>query len=403
MQKIKSIIDVRKLGDGGIGVHIETLVDGLIELPEFRKGELELTLLADPKDLKRKSGSARDCLAKWRDVVEIVPEPSRKYSFSEHFILGLRQKSLIQQHSVYHAPHFTLPFFLGIPGVVTVHDLIHINAPDKFYHRIVARLMIKTATYRASHIILVSRASRWALRRTFGFKVGRKSVIPNAYRYGLGKPSDADVSRVRAKLTVPEKFVLFVGSERPHKGFAELLEAWRKISQEPELGSFNLLVVGGRFSKKLKKDIAKSVLSDRVQFMGSLSHEEINTLYHESTLVVVPSREEGFGLVALEAMKCGVPVVCSPAKSLVEVCGEAGNIAENFGEEALFSELKKVLLGGDSVDRKRKLGILRARQFSREAVAQKTLRVYQKVLGIEVTVDSSRRTIESDTAVRVGE
>src|SRR5438093_11107615 len=145
-------IDVRKLGDGGIGEYIrETLIAVRAARPE-----LDIVAFGTP--------GAEALLP--LDRVDWVTVAAGKYSIAEHFAppAATRGRAI----DVFHAPHYVLPLALSIPAVVTVHDLIHVLFPRSVLHRLYARFMIGSACRRARRVIAVSEATASDLREHHG-------------------------------------------------------------------------------------------------------------------------------------------------------------------------------------------------------------------------------------------
>src|SRR5438093_2734549 len=133
-------IDVRKLGDGGIGEYIrETLIAARAARPD-----LEIVAFGTP--------GSQALLP--LDPVDWVPVAAGKYSIAEHFMLPAAARG--RGIDVFHAPHYVLPLALSIPAIVTVHDLIHVLFPRSVLHRLYARFMIASACRRARRVIAVS-------------------------------------------------------------------------------------------------------------------------------------------------------------------------------------------------------------------------------------------------------
>jgi glycosyltransferase involved in cell wall biosynthesis len=116
--------------------------------------------------------------------------------------------------------------------------------------------------------------------------------------------------------------------------------------------------------------------------IGALSERELRLAYEAACGVVVPSRLEGFGLPALEAMAVGVPVVVSDAGGLPEVVGDAGFVFPSGSVAHLRGELYRVAfeLKGEQRQRLIEQGRARARSFSWERAARATLAAYQRAL-----------------------
>ena len=373
---IKVILDARKLGDGGIGTYIKNLVDGFVELNQI-ENVISPTLLISPEYVDPSKSSKQSCLQsmlKWRESgVSFINDSSTKYSFNEYFKLAQKNKSLLKKNELYHAPHFTVPFFLGMPTVVTIHDIIHINQPSRYYHKPMAKHLIRSAIKRSDNIITVSDASKNEIARAF--KVGREkiAVIPNAVsKIFSNKASDED-DVFRHKLGIAGDYCLFVGSERPHKGFSTLVSLWSDHWEDLP----PLVVVGKNFSPETRR----SLLQKDVFFLGEVFPKELASLYRNTRMLLMPSREEGFGLPALEALVSGTPVLCSPIPSLTEVCANAAWYTNGLSSDDFYHGIKRVLFSNR--DEKTKAGLVQANKFSCLKVARDTLDVYLATLSVE--------------------
>ncbi len=440
---MKILLDARKLGDGGIGVYIENLVDGLLGLHAQGIVQAELSLLITPCFFSRglhsqcgasgawripsgseaglSTGDGKDgtggspsngsngfvpravggqslgraaarlnsgraaiidsMLTRWTDRVRFICEPAGKYSLSEMVVLPLRQRNEIRAHDLYHAPHYTLPTMLGLPSVVTIHDLIHVTHPETFYHRPIASLLLRSAVDRATQVISVSHDTAARLGELMGKECPKVTVIPNALRPSLTRRSRADVQEMARREFLLRPYCLFVGSERPHKGFWELLEAWRLLVADGPEGSVpDLVVVGKRFGAARER-VREYGLEHEVRFMGEVSVDRLELLYSGASAVMMPSRAEGFGLPALEALGMGVPAICSPLPVLREVCGDAGIFVDSHSGRAFADAVKMVFTEPETVQRKVLAGQARAARFSVEESALKTWAVYERALG----------------------
>ena len=133
--EIRILLDARKLGDGGIGVYIENLVDGLLKLEDKGRAKPRISLLLPPEFFEDSTLSThfktngqgalmRSCQLRWLGRVRFIADRSPKYSLREFFLMGYCQKQECKEHDIFHSPHFTLPYFLGLPAVVTIHDMI---------------------------------------------------------------------------------------------------------------------------------------------------------------------------------------------------------------------------------------------------------------------------------------
>ena len=388
------ILDARKLGDFGIGIYIENLVHGLLDLQDSGRIELDLSLLIPPHFLEGGATlSVQQLLSSIDRRVEFIKENSGKYSLSEYLLLPFRQRRHLQLADIYHSPHFTLPYFLGIPKVVTIHDVIHINRPENMLHRLLAPQLIKSALKRADHVISVSAASAEKIREAVPSSGTPITIVANALQPGIEVMPRSEVSAFLEQQEFGQRdYCLFVGNDRPHKGFTELMAAWARLLQR--WGDMrplpDLVVVGDRFGAAAHDTVRQFGLERRTHFTGCVLRHELCALYNGAKAVIAPSREEGFGLVALEALACGVPVICTPHASYREVCGDAAWYSQDFGAEAIARAVDYALSNELQSKKKILAGLERIQSFSRTAAAEGTCEVYEQVLAARVQKAPSR-------------
>ncbi len=415
----KVLIDARKLGDGGIGVYIENLVDGLLLLNEKGSAKSEISLLVSGNlfysssgELKKNSvpasyrssglGSIIDTIRlRWEGKVNFILETAAKYSLSEYFFLPHRQKKELLAHDIYHSPHYTLPFNLNIPKVVTIHDLIHLSHPENFYHRPVASFLIRSAVKRADQIITVSKESCRQLKEFIGDLTVPISIVPNALRANMFKRTSNEVADFKKREFLTRPYCLYVGSDRPHKGFSDLISSWVELQKSTLLEQCPDLIVVGKSFNKVRDRVQELGLDAVVRFFGEVSTERLEILYSGASAVLVPSRVEGFGLPALEALGMGVPVICANIPSLKEICEDAAYFVENTNalgtgcyiasepsisnsgtkESVSFVEaVANVLNNPEEAKVKTRLGLKIAAKYSIEECALKTWKIYQNVI-----------------------
>lgn len=97
-----------------------------------------------------------------------------------------------------------------------------------------------------------------------------------------------------------------------------------------------LVAIGDRYSAQTKAEVFSLGLGSAIHFIEHVSSEELSVIYSGAEAVVIPSREEGFGLMAIEALSCNTRIVASPVPSIKETCGRLVFFAEDFGAEALY-------------------------------------------------------------------
>ncbi len=371
MQKLL-IVDGRKLGDGGIGVYIENLIHGLLALEEFHQ-TFRLALIVRPNQ--------KALAEQWKDQLDILFDKSKPYSFSEYFLLPWRLRKTLQKATLFHAPHFTLPFFLRTRRVVTIHDVIHLSYPKRNYHRLLARLLLSSALRRAQAVITVSKVSKEKILSCFNPSQHLVTVIPNAFRLDLRRQREEECQAFRKRLNIAQKYFIFIGSDRPHKGFKELLAAWRLVCDKFSKNSPLLLVIGRDFSPQTKKLVEKLNLSSSLRFTGEVTAEDLALYYQTCSAVILPSKEEGFGFVALEALYFGATLLSTPLPSIQEIAGSSVHYLFDLSPAPFASQIERVFSGeseliDSQIERKKRL-----EQYQLETMARKTFDLYLSLLG----------------------
>jgi alpha-1,3-rhamnosyl/mannosyltransferase len=178
---------------------------------------------------------------------------------------------------------------------------------------------------------------------------------------------------------LPDRYVLYFGSNKPHKNVPRLVQAFAQARIEAQ-GSRIELVVAGHWDERYpeaKQAAERLGLKDTVKFIGPVKDADLPALYGGAELFVFPSEYEGFGLPVLEAMACGAPVVCSSRSSLPEVAGDAALLCDPQDVESLARTIEQALTDRDLRAALQQRGLARAAQFSWEQAAQRTLGVYR--------------------------
>ena len=365
---VRLLLDARKLGDGGIGVYIENLIHGLLEI-----GGVEIALLAKP---------GANLQFEMPEQVSWLFDRSPCYSLDELFLLGRRLE--LSSYDLFHTPHYMLPFGISIPSVVTVHDLIHIERPERFYYPWIARRLISSAVKRAHAVITVSNHTRQAVLASTAVSERKVSHIPNAIApFMLDAPT---ALALPASMLGSGAFFLAIFSNiKPHKGLRDLLLAYRGFREQHLWRRITAtcpnLVLAGFGAEQIATNPALSALIEEVggiTVLGAVSSKELSALYRKASALVVPSLLEGFCLPALEAQASGALVVCRPVGALQELVTERDIVAEDLSIEALQRALKLGLQR--SLTTEITFDTKHLERYSRRAVARKVLDLYQTVL-----------------------
>ncbi|ASA25260.1 glycosyltransferase family 4 protein [Paenibacillus donghaensis] len=219
----------------------------------------------------------------------------------------------------------------SVPVVLFLHSLTFVP-PSEATARALAR---------ADWIIVNSRSLQHRIARRFpGLGSGKLRVVPLGADLTRFTPADPqEMLRLRSSYRLPGSFtVLFVGRVIPRKGVPLLIRAMQQLNRRLPAH----LVVAGRvkppYLRRLKRLARKQRVS--VSFLGSIGHEEIHRLYQAADCFVCPSqRHEAFGLVNVEAMACGLPVIASSNGGIREIIssGHNGYLIEHYREPQPFA------------------------------------------------------------------
>jgi D-inositol-3-phosphate glycosyltransferase len=227
----------------------------------------------------------------------------------------------------------------------------------------------------------------------YGADPDRVVVIPLGVDPAMFRPiprADA-LAAMGIDLPQPNRLVLFVGRLDPVKGLDTLLRAMCELTElEPELSkTLSLVVIGGDTDEsgadlgeelecldKLKDEVG---LSDLVAFVGSRAQDTLAYYYSAADVCVVPSYYESFGLVALEAMACGTPVIASRVGGLQHTIedGVNGFLVPSGDHQALAEKLRKLLCDAELRERLATNARRSTRSYTWQVVADRILNVYQ--------------------------
>lgn len=221
-------------------------------------------------------------------------------------------------------------------------------------------------------VVTVSEASRARIARDFGVEPARMQVIPNGIDHDVFFPT-AQTRREEALI------VATASSDLPLKGVDVLIAAFCELARaRPDV---SLALVGRLREGPVRAAIEQAGLGPRIRVVSGLTHQELADYYRRATLVAVPSRFEGFGFPAAEAMACGAPVVATTGGALPEVVGDAGWVVPAGDAEALTEGMAMLLDKPDLRARLSVLGAERARtHFTWSGHARAVSAVYEAVL-----------------------
>lgn len=262
----------------------------------------------------------------------------------------------------------------GVPLVVTGHGFDVYDLP--FRGEVYRRKVLK-ALESADRVITVSRSNFLVLTEKLGISPEKISIIPNGFDGKKFRPMDKIECRKSLGLPLEKKIVLTVGNLVPVKGHGYLLEA-AKMVLEMEPNAFFAIVGNGPLWKKLEELARKLGISENVYFAGGRPHEEIPLWMNAADVFVLPSLRESFGVVVVEALAVGTPVVATINGGSEEIITseDYGFLCPPKDPECLADKILIALNKKWDREKIRKY----AEQFTWENIARKVVGVYREVL-----------------------
>jgi glycosyltransferase involved in cell wall biosynthesis len=274
------------------------------------------------------------------------------------------------------------PFLPTPPAVVTVHDLVFLRYPDRSRRtkRLYLRALTGWSVRRARRVIAVSESTANDIVALLGLPRRRITVVPN----GLDNPAlrplpPEEVAAFRRAKGLPDRVILYVGTLEPRKNLPALIRAYAAVRAAT---GATLVLAGGKgwFYDAIFRTVRDLGLEDAVRFPGYVPDAELPLWYNSAEVFVYPSLYEGFGLPALEALACGVPVIAANTSALPEVVGTAGLLVDPADAAAFATALRAVLRDPALAARLRAAGPPQAARFSWETSARRTLAVYESAI-----------------------
>jgi len=314
-------------------------------------------------------------------------------SFPEPYTFGERVYTYLKKHkNEYDIVHDNQCLAYGIgrlaqkvmPTLVTIHHPITVDRQEDYKVAKTLRqkfrvrrwysfinMQLKVAQ-KFNHIITVSEFTKKDIAKEFNLDENKFRVVHNGINNEFFYPKQNGPR--------PENSLIVTNSaDTPLKGLNFLLEAVAEIRTKQPI---KLTVIG-----QPKKDgiienlVAKLGVADIVHFTGRIDNEEFADYYAKSTVAVVPSLYEGFGIPAAEAMACGVPLISTSGGALPEVVGDAGMIVPPADAKALAGAIMKLLNAPEERKKYAQAELARVNSvFSWKTAAQEGVEVYREVI-----------------------
>ena len=241
--------------------------------------------------------------------------------------------------------------------------------------------------------------------RSFVSHSGNIKVIPCGTDTQIFRQIPKADARSKLGLAETEKIVLYVGRFDPRKGIETLVRSFAKVATADTVTPYRLVIVGGSHTEqadnweqaRIQQLVQELGIAAQTTFVGAVSHERLPLFYTAADVCVIPSHYEPFGLVAIEAMACGTPVIASNVGGLkfTVVPGETGLLVSPQDIDGFAIAIEQVVLGSTtwSAQASTKAANWVQENFSWTGVAAQLSELYRWLLASSLAGPSQPRTV----------
>jgi len=222
----------------------------------------------------------------------------------------------------------------SVPVVTWLHDIFTYKGDVPIAYKILQRFRFPRVLSASDAVATVSEFTKSEIQNEFSVAEEKLSVVPNGVQ-------DIFHSQESTPLALPDKYILFVGNLNTRKNIPVLIESFRILKKDHRLP--HKLVIIGPGEKSFYNYPIDEVNQEGIEVLGYVDTLELKYAYKQADVFLFPSLYEGFGMVALEAMACGTPVVAGDRASLPEVLGEGALLVDPEDTTAIATAVERVL------------------------------------------------------------
>lgn len=297
-------------------------------------------------------------------------------------VWGIKDDIVADRLHVYHGLSNELPLNIrkaaGVRSVVTVHDVIFRRLPRcyPFIDRLIYDYKFRKACRNANLVIAVSECTKRDIVKDYKISPDKVKVVYQGCDPVFARRVTAErIAEVRAKYSLPEKFVVSVGTIEERKNLLSVVKALLLLPDD-----VHLVAVGKRtkYTSLIDKFVADNGLQQRVHLLHGVSYQDLPVIYQCASVFAYMSLYEGFGIPLLEALNSRLPVVAAKGSCLEEAGGPSSLYTEPFDVEAIARALKQCML-----PEKRQImvaeGVQYAALFNQERFAFLTMQYYKRL------------------------
>jgi len=359
---------------GGVGYYCHNLIKYLQQVDQ----ENNYTVIYNKSNLKQLGfieAQEKKVSYPYRNILGVI---------GPRFLYHVPLELFIGNFEIYHGTDYAFLPTCKAKKVITVHDLVAKHFPETLTKKNLhfQEQQIPYYARNCDRIIAVSQSTKNDLVNFLQISPDKIDVTylaaDNSYQ-PIGK-DDPYFTIIRKKYSLPEKFILHIGTLNKRKNIPITLQAFYQLCAKG--CEHDLVLIGGKGNDydEVMAMIVKLKLENRVKYIGYADSKDLPYLYNLADLFVHVSKLEGFGLPVLEAMQCGIPVLVSNVSSLPEIVKDAGMMANPLDVDDIVNKMEIVMQNEQLRKTLSLKGIEQAAKFSWEKTARETMEAYKKAL-----------------------
>ena len=367
----------------GLGHYTYQLIRYLLKIDSQNEYVLFFSYQVREKDIKKLKN-----LRKSNVKIKYFP-----FSYYKKFLPGVYSELLAtavfsrEKLDILHVPGGYVPRTYKGKVIVTAYDLGIKKFPELFSKKQVLRFKLNPPAFnRADLVIASSEAARKDLMNDFKVNENKIQVINNSFDEKFFQDASiGEIQKVKDKYGIKGEYILFMNTIKPLNNLTRIIEMFAKLkvvlaSKKPK-SHYHLVLAGkdGWMAHQIHRIARDYGLKNRIVFTGYIPPKDLNALFGGADVFIFPPIYEEFGAPVLEAMACGVPVVCSNVSSLPEVAGDAALLVNPYDTNAMMEAVLRILEDQNTRAELKRRGREQARKFHWEKTAMQTLNAYRRL------------------------
>jgi glycosyltransferase involved in cell wall biosynthesis len=358
---------------GGIGIYTEEIVRHLLKIDKGNEYVLFYPGFGAPR---KAFGQYR----KYRNATEVETRFSRIPSGWYWDQVVVPRIARQQAIDVLFNPFLSVPIRGRFKKVMIMHAVEYHTVPKVYDWKLYVKwfLLEKILMPATDRLISISNVMTLELERAVKYPMEKVRTVYHGVSEKFKVIEDPDKLTVaKDEYELPDQFILFVGHLYPEKNFSNLVRALHLLAKAIP----HDLVVVGRPRWKYERDLElvdSLKLNKRIHFLHYIANDDLPAIYNLASCFVFPSFFEAFGLVLLEAMASGCPVVAARAGAIPEIAGDAAVLFDPYNPQEIGDAILRTVTDVELRQSLRARGLARAQEFSWDRCAADTLQVLKE-------------------------